>query len=51
MEALCYRDGQTPMHQASTWGQDTVVQCLLEAAADINAQVHALIVTLKVLSL
>lgn len=33
------RDGQTPLHLASTWGLEEVVQCLLEFGANVNAQV------------
>lgn len=33
------RDGQTPLHLASSWGLEEVVQCLLEFAANVNAQV------------
>ncbi|KAF7206584.1 ankyrin repeat and FYVE domain containing 1 [Nothobranchius furzeri] len=32
------RDGQTPLHLASSWGLEEVVQCLLEFAANVNAQ-------------
>ncbi|XP_069470823.1 rabankyrin-5 isoform X2 [Ambystoma mexicanum] len=32
------RDGQTPLHLAACWGLEEVVQCLLEFAADVNAQ-------------
>ncbi|KAI3373437.1 hypothetical protein L3Q82_022046, partial [Scortum barcoo] len=32
------RDGQTPLHLASTWGLEEVVQCLLEFGANVNAQ-------------
>lgn len=33
------RDGQTPLHLASTWGLEEAVQCLLEFGANVNAQV------------
>lgn len=33
------RDGQTPLHLASNWGLEDVVQCLLEFGANVNAQV------------
>lgn len=33
------RDGQTPLHLASSWGLEDVVQCLLEFGANVNAQV------------
>lgn len=33
------RDGQTPLHLASSWGLEEVVQCLLEFGANVNAQV------------
>ena len=33
------RDGQTPLHLASNWGLEEVVQCLLEFGANVNAQV------------
>lgn len=33
------RDGQSPLHLASCWGLEEVVQCLLEFAANVNAQV------------
>uniref|UniRef100_H3AEJ0 Ankyrin repeat and FYVE domain containing 1 n=1 Tax=Latimeria chalumnae TaxID=7897 RepID=H3AEJ0_LATCH len=32
------RDGQTPLHLASCWGLEEVVQCLLEFGANVNAQ-------------
>ncbi|XP_039866819.1 rabankyrin-5 isoform X2 [Simochromis diagramma] len=32
------RDGQTPLHLASNWGLEDVVQCLLEFGANVNAQ-------------
>uniref|UniRef100_H3CT21 Ankyrin repeat and FYVE domain containing 1 n=1 Tax=Tetraodon nigroviridis TaxID=99883 RepID=H3CT21_TETNG len=32
------RDGQTPLHLASSWGLEEVVQCLLEFGAHVNAQ-------------
>ncbi|XP_074870134.1 rabankyrin-5 isoform X2 [Carettochelys insculpta] len=32
------RDGQTPLHLAACWGLEEVVQCLLEFAANVNAQ-------------
>ncbi|KAJ8266348.1 hypothetical protein GJAV_G00129370 [Gymnothorax javanicus] len=32
------RDGQTPLHMASSWGLEEVVQCLLEFGAHVNAQ-------------
>ncbi|XP_040039032.2 rabankyrin-5 [Gasterosteus aculeatus] len=32
------RDGQTPLHLASSWGLEDVVQCLLEFGANVNAQ-------------
>lgn len=33
------RDGQSPLHLASSWGLEEVVQCLLEFGANVNAQV------------
>lgn len=33
------RDGQSPLHLASCWGLEEVVQCLLEFGANVNAQV------------
>lgn len=33
------RDGQSPLHLASCWGLEEVVQCLLEFGASVNAQV------------
>ena len=33
------RDGQTPLHLASIWGLEEVVQCLLEFGANVNTQV------------
>lgn len=33
------RDGQSPLHLASCWGLDEVVQCLLEFGANVNVQV------------
>uniref|UniRef100_A0A3B3DDJ3 Ankyrin repeat and FYVE domain containing 1 n=1 Tax=Oryzias melastigma TaxID=30732 RepID=A0A3B3DDJ3_ORYME len=32
------RDGQTPLHLASNWGLEEVVQCLLEFGASVNTQ-------------
>ncbi|TSY98082.1 Rabankyrin-5 [Bagarius yarrelli] len=32
------RDGQSPLHLASCWGLEEVVQCLLEFGANVNAQ-------------
>uniref|UniRef100_A0A3Q2D8V0 Ankyrin repeat and FYVE domain containing 1 n=1 Tax=Cyprinodon variegatus TaxID=28743 RepID=A0A3Q2D8V0_CYPVA len=32
------RDGQSPLHLASSWGLEDVVQCLLEFGANVNAQ-------------
>ncbi|KAL7834912.1 hypothetical protein SRHO_G00291590 [Serrasalmus rhombeus] len=32
------RDGQSPLHLASCWGLEDVVQCLLEFGANVNAQ-------------
>ncbi|KAL4660590.1 rabankyrin-5 [Arapaima gigas] len=32
------RDCQTPLHLAASWGLEDVVQCLLEFAANVNAQ-------------
>ncbi|XP_030078126.1 rabankyrin-5 isoform X1 [Microcaecilia unicolor] len=32
------RDGQTPLHLASCWGLEEVVQCLLEFGANVNTQ-------------
>uniref|UniRef100_A0A8C8DZH7 Ankyrin repeat and FYVE domain containing 1 n=1 Tax=Oryzias sinensis TaxID=183150 RepID=A0A8C8DZH7_9TELE len=32
------RDGQTPLHLASNWGLEEVVQCLLEFGANVNTQ-------------
>lgn len=32
-------DGQGPLHIASQWGQEHIVQCLVEHQADINARV------------
>lgn len=37
------RDGQSPLHLASCWGLEEVVQCLLEFAANVNAQVLILV--------
>lgn len=34
------RDGQTPLHLASNWGLEEVVQCLLEFGASVNTQVR-----------
>lgn len=31
-------DGQGPLHMASQWGQEHIVQCLVEHQADINAR-------------
>lgn len=33
-------DGQGPLHMASQWGQEHIVQCLVEHQADINARVR-----------
>ncbi|XP_049597637.1 rabankyrin-5 [Syngnathus scovelli] len=32
------RDGQMPLHLASSWGLEEVVQCLLEFGANVNTQ-------------
>ncbi|XP_061754275.1 rabankyrin-5 isoform X2 [Nerophis ophidion] len=32
------RDGQMPLHLASSWGLEDVVQCLLEFGANVNTQ-------------
>ncbi|KAJ7997343.1 hypothetical protein DPEC_G00228000 [Dallia pectoralis] len=32
------RDGQSPLHLASSWGLEEVVQCLLEFGANVNTQ-------------
>ena len=32
------RDGQSPLHLASAWGQEEVVQKLIECNAQINSQ-------------
>ncbi|XP_041349199.1 rabankyrin-5-like [Gigantopelta aegis] len=32
------RDGQSPLHLACAWGLEMLVQCLMEHAADVNAQ-------------
>ena len=33
------KDGQGPLHRACEWGQELVVQCLVEQQADVNAKV------------
>ncbi|XP_033627890.1 rabankyrin-5-like [Asterias rubens] len=32
------KDGQGPLHRACEWGQELVVQCLVEQQADVNAK-------------
>jgi ankyrin repeat protein len=33
------KDGMTPLHLACTWGQEKVVNALVEHSCDINKQV------------
>ena len=36
------KDGMTPLHLACTWGQEKVVNALVEHSCDINKQVNFL---------
>lgn len=41
-------DGQGPLHHACEWGQEQVVQCLIEHQADINAKVSQEVVSRRI---